>query len=259
MPNNDLQKLNDYFSKYIDRMLIRDIEVMKIRNDELRFSYPYILLVCSCIDFFGGIEKGFSKPDGQGNSRERFQWFITEWMAKVNPLYKEDGLASLIYDSWRCGLVHQATLKRGFEACSYRYCDYMERDKHLHLIKDEEGRNKRILIHALQFTDDFIEAQRMYRQYINDHCANISYLTSLNHHRLDMIREYKHETEQSFNQFINLLERRGLVFVSLETIAGSKVSSTSTVTTTTPSVSTITQLPSDDEEPIPSKAADEDK
>ena len=52
--------------------IFKDIELLKARNDELRFSYPYILLVCSCIDLFGGIEKGFTSPNGRLNSKERF-------------------------------------------------------------------------------------------------------------------------------------------------------------------------------------------
>lgn len=93
-------------------MIIKDIELLKSKNNEFKFSYPYILLTCSCIDLFGGIEKGFSDPTGRGNSNERFTWFISEWMGKVNSLYKESSLAELIYDSWRCGIVHQATLKK---------------------------------------------------------------------------------------------------------------------------------------------------
>lgn len=79
LPDN-LVKLNKYFEKYIDGMLIKDIELLKARNDELKFSYPYILLVCSCIDLFGGIEKGFARPDGRRSSEERFTWFINKWM-----------------------------------------------------------------------------------------------------------------------------------------------------------------------------------
>src|SRR3989338_8914210 len=99
--------------------IFKDIELLKARNQELKFSYPYILLVCSCIDLFGGIEQGFENTKGQSNTRERFTWFISEWMGKINPLYKEADLANLIYDNLRCGVVHQATLKRGFETSSF--------------------------------------------------------------------------------------------------------------------------------------------
>ena len=188
-------------------MLIKDIELLKERNDELKFSYPYILLVCSCIDFFGGIEKDFI----EGGSRKRFKWFVIEWMGKVNPLYREESLACLIYDSWRCGIVHQATLKKGFEASSCLY----PRDKHLHYIKD----NDRIFIHPLQFADDFIEAQKMYRKHINDNAADIAYIESLYNHLLNMMKEYKSETKQNFEQFTLFLKNNNLVFNSTDNVA----------------------------------------
>ena len=152
MSDDKLQKLNNYFIRYIDKMLIEDIKLLKERNEELKFSYPYLLLACSCIDLFGAIEKGFKSPTGQGNTRERFTWFVIEWMGKINSLYKNADLAYLIYDSWRCCVVHQATLKKGFETSSYMY----PREKHLNYITD----NGRVFIHSLQFADDLIEAQK---------------------------------------------------------------------------------------------------
>lgn len=235
MSNNTLQKLNNYFEKYISRMLIKDIELLKAKNDEFKFSYPYLLLTCSCIDLFGGIEKGFRKPDGKGNSFERFTWFITEWMGKVNSLYKEDGLAYLIYDSWRCGVVHQATLKKGFETSSFMY----PRDKHLHLIKN----NGRIFIHAIQFADDFIGAQKMYRKYINGNATNTIYIESLYSHLLNMIGENKNKKNEHFNQFSKFLQKNNLVLESTP-------SSTKSV-----SQEMITRLPDD---AAPSAAPEED-
>jgi len=235
MPNNTLQKLNNYFEKYIERMLIKDIELLKARNDKLKFSYPYILLTCSGIDLFGGIEKDFKKPDGRGNSSERFTWFITEWMGKVNPLYKESSLAYLIYDSWRCGVVHQATLKKGFETSSFMY----SRDKHLHLIED----NGRIFIHAIQFADDFIEAQKRYRKYINENATNTIYIESLYSHLLNMIGENKNKKNKYFNQFSKFLQENNLVFESTSS------------STKSASQETITRLPDD---AVPSAAPEED-
>jgi len=165
MLNNTLQKLNNYFEKYIERMLIKDIELLKARNDKLKFSYPYILLTCSGIDLFGGIEKDFKKPDGRGNSSERFTWFITEWMGKVNPLYKESSLAYLIYDSWRCGVVHQATLKKGFETSSFMY----SRDKHLHLIED----NLLMILLRLKRGIENILTKTLQILFILNHCIAI--------------------------------------------------------------------------------------
>ncbi len=223
MPDDNLQIINNYFEKYIDKMLIKDIELLKVRNNELKFSYPYILLVCSCVDFFGGIEKGFTKPNGQSNSSYRFKWFITEWMGRINPLYKENSLAFLIYDSWRSGLIHQAILRRGFETSSYMY----PRDKHLYYIKDNEA----IFIHSLQFADDFIEAQKMCRKYINDNNGDIVYIESLNNHLLDMIGENKSKTKINFDQFTKILKDDNLVFSSIDyAVTSSKSSSQEPIT-----------------------------
>ncbi len=238
MPDEKLQKLNNYFRKYIDEMLIKDIELIKNRNSEFRFSYPYILLACSCIDLFGAIEKGFKSPTGQGNSKDRFTWFITEWMGKINPLYQDQNLAYLIYDSWRCGVVHQATLKKGFETSSYMY----SRDKHLHYIKD----NERIFIHSLQFADDLIEAQKMYRKHINDHAGDTTYIDSLYNHLLDMMGE---EAKQHFDQFVKFLQDNNLVFNSTDSFGATSISPSASSVSSSKSSSqdTVTRLPDPDD------------
>lgn len=232
-PQEKLEKLNNYFDKYIDRMIIKDIELLEERNDELKFSYPYILLVCSGIDLFGGIENDFAKPNGQSNSFERFKWFINEWMGKRNDLYKEESLAYLIYDSWRCGVMHQATLKRGFETSSYMYT----KDKHLHYIEDKD----RIFIHSLRFAEDFIEAQKMYRQHINDNASNATYIESLYSHFLNMINEDGERKKQNFEQFLEILKNNNFVFNS------SSVSSTSTSVSQSSSQEIITRIPNDND------------
>lgn len=187
-------------------MLIKDIELLIAKNNEFKFSYPYILLTSSCIDLFGGIEKGFVDLSGRSNSERRFKWFIVEWMAQINQLYKEESLAYLIYDSWRCGVSHQATLKRGFETSSYLYPE----DRHLHYIED----NKRIFVHSIQFANDLIAAQKQYRKYINDNAANIPYIDSLYCHLINMIGENNPINKQYFDQFVQLLYSKQLVFES---------------------------------------------
>jgi len=247
MSNNSLQKLNNYFDRYIDGMFIKDIELLKERNDELRFSYPYILLTCSCIDLFGGIEKGFGESSGL-----RITWFVTEWMSKVNPLYRRYDLAYLIYDSWRCGVVHQATLKKGFETSSYIY----PRDKHLHYIEDKE----RVFVHSLQFADDFIEAQKMYREYINESAANTFYIDSLYKHFLSMIGENKGKKNECFAQFIKYLRSNNLFFRSTDNGSATKaVSRTNTVVSSESSnQNMITRLPDETVPPaVPSAAPEE--
>ena len=252
MTYDNLQKLYNYFDKYIDRMIIKDIELLEARNNELKFSYPYILLVCSCIDLLGGIEKDFSKPNGEGNSEERFTWFITEWMSKVNPLYKEKSLAYLIYDSWRCGMVHQASLKKGFETSSYMYLQ----DKHLHYIED----NERIFIHSLQFADDLIEAQKLYRKHINNKATDTVYVNSLHSHLSKMIDENNTKKKLNFDQFVGLLKKNHKVFNSTDKIS-STTTSTYVVTSSNSQFSSpvpITCLPGEDDLIVPSKAPEED-
>lgn len=233
MSEEKLKKLNTYFDKYIDKMIIKDIELLKERNSELKFSYPYILLVCSGVDFFGGIECGFLNCP-RNNSSERFKWFVKEWMGRINNLYREESLAYLIYDSWRCGVVHQATLKKGFETSSYMY----PRNKHLNYIQN----NERIFIHSLQFADDFIEAQKLYRQHIKDNSSNSAYVEALYDHLLNMIRENKSNKEQNLKQFIKILENNNIVFNSF-----SVNSSTTSSVSQSSSQETITRLIDDND------------
>jgi len=249
MDNNNLQKLNIFFGKYIDMMLIKDIELLKERNHDLKFSYPYILLTSSCIDLFGGIEKGFTDSDGRSNSKERFTWFINVWMAQVNQLYKEESLAYLIYDSWRCGVSHQATLKQGFETSSYMY----PRDKHLHYLED----NKRVFVHSIQFADDMIAAQKLYRRHINDNVTNTTYIDSLYQHLIDMIGDDNPTRITYFNQFVELLQKNHLVFNSSINASTTTVNSTSSTSATSPNPP-ITCSPDELLPVVPSAAPDED-
>ena len=114
-----LEKINEYLRDYIDKMIIEDIELIKNRNFEFKFSYPYLLLTCSGIDFFGGLERGF----GYNNSNERFRWFIECQMGRINTLYQEKSLSKLIYDSWRCGTVRSEERRVGKE-CRSRWSPY---------------------------------------------------------------------------------------------------------------------------------------
>lgn len=254
MSGNSLQKLNNYFDKYIDKMIIKDIELLKEKNQELKFSYPYILLVSSCIDTFGAIEKGFRRADGRGNSEERFTWFIQEWMGKINSLYREESLAYLIYDSWRCGVSHQATLKMGFETSSYIY----DKEKHLNYIEDKD----RIFIHSIQFADDFIKAQKLYRETFNNDLTDISHIDFLYNHLQEMMGESNSRKNQCLADFINILKNRGLIFNSKDTAVLATAITTHTssqFSSTSSSQETITRLPDEDElSAVPSKAPDEE-
>lgn len=247
MSNDNLQKLNTFFDKYIDQMSIRDIELLKVRNDELKFSYPYILLTSSLIDLFGGIEKGFKNSKGHSNSKERFVWFIREWMGRINNLYKEKSLAYLIYDSWRCGVSHQATLKRGFETSSWMY----PKEKHLHYIEDK----RRIFVHSIQFADDLITAQKLYREYINYSVTNTDYIDFLYQHLVDMIGDVNQERIENFNQLVQLLRNNNLVFNSSSSVSTTTFSTSTSEISSSPS---FTRLPDELLPTVPSAAPNED-
>jgi hypothetical protein len=249
MSNDNLQKLNTFFDKYIDQMLIKDIELLSARNSEFRFSYPYILLTSSCIDLFGGIENGFTSPDGRSNSKERFIWFVREWMGQINRLYKEESLADLIYDSWRCGVSHQATLKKGFETSSYMY----PKERHLHYIED----NERIFVHSIQFAEDMIAAQKLYRKYINDNVTNSHYIDSLYQHLMNMIGDNNPTRIANFNQFVQLLQSNHFVFNSSNNTSTTTTTSISSTPATSPSAP-ITRLPDELLPVVPSAAPNED-
>jgi len=159
-------------------------------------------------------------------------------MGKINSLYKNADLAYLIYDSWRCCVVHQATLKKGFETSSYMY----PREKHLNYITD----NGRVFIHSLQFADDLIEAQKKYRKQINDNAGNTTYVDLLYNHLLDMMGD---ETKQCFDRFVKFLQDNNLVFNSTDSLATTGVSPhTSTATSSKlSSQDTVTRLPDRDD------------
>ena len=200
-----LEKINGYLRDYIDKMIIKDIELIKDRNFEFKFSYPYLLLTCSGIDFFGGLEKGFERY----NSGERFRWFVKYQMGRINTLYQEESLAQLIYNSWRSGTVHQATLKKGFETSSYKFF----RKQHLHYMIDKNNDNK-IIIHSIQFADDFIKAQEKYRSDIQESFSDENYIKQLYNNLSSMINESGDKYNQNLKSFINVLKNKNFIFCS---------------------------------------------
>ncbi len=157
-----------YLEIYFDEMLIKDINIIKsktIEDSSFNFTLPYILLVCTGIDFLGGLTEGF-RSDNPG---ERSCNFIKKWMGRINGLYEVKGMSDIIWNSVRCGAIDQTIYKKGIESSSETYL-YA---KHLWLkIRPESG--NRIFIHALQFVDDFKKAQNLYRkEYINQNIDKV--------------------------------------------------------------------------------------
>lgn len=194
MSNDEkLQYIRDYLEQYFDEMLITDIE--KIKANNLDFTFPYVLLVSSGIDFLGGLTKGFER----NNSRERSRYFIEEWMGQVNKLYTDKRISDIIYGSVRCGASHQGMYKVEVESSSWLY----PKEKHLHHMTDFHGRD-RIFIHALQFADDFISAQKSYRdEYISQNIDPV-------HQNLNSILQVM-EIED-FQSLVTELKGQGLTF-----------------------------------------------
>ena len=187
-----LDYIENYLSKYFDEFVLKDIEL--IRDANLEFTIPYVLLVSTGIDFLGSLVKGF-----HSGSCMRSCYFIEEWMGRENALYKDKRISKIIYISGRCGASHQSIYKKEVESTSQLY----PQDKHLHHMVDVNGKD-RILIHALQLVDDFIDAQRVFRQKYIVNNINNAY-----QNLQDMLEEPLFD---GFQDLINELKGRGLTF-----------------------------------------------
>lgn len=176
---NKLIYIKDYLKTYFDEMLIKDIDLIK--SKDLRFTLPYILLVSAGIDFLGGLREGFKS----NNSASRSCNFIKAWMGRVNTLYKVKGMSEIIYKSARCGSSHQAIYKKGVESSSEIY----PRDKHFKLRIRPENKD-RIFIHALQFTDDFKKAYKLYRKEYIEQNINIVYENLIGLQNKERVKEF---------------------------------------------------------------------
>ena len=193
-----LDYIENYLQKYFDGFVLKDIEL--IRRANLEFTIPYVLLVSTGIDFLGSLAKGFKNTSYEGSC-----YFIEEWMSRKNALYKDKRMSKIIYISGRCGASHQSIYKKEVESTSQLY----PQDKHLYHMVDVNGKD-RILIHALQFVDDFIDAQRLFRQeYIASNADNVYQNLE------DMLEE---PTIDGFQGLINELKGKGLTFKAEDTI-----------------------------------------
>lgn len=163
--NNDKEKLNNYLKNFFEDWLIKDIEEIK-KYDDLEFTLPYILLICSGIDFLGGLICGFNT----NNSPRRFAKFLKKWMGEVNPLYREDYMAEFLYNNVRNGASHYAMYKK-YVSCSSKKKVYPP-EKHLY-VDIRPNNDNRIIIQVFQFIDDFIKAYNNFKEnYLNIHYKN---------------------------------------------------------------------------------------
>lgn len=156
------QYIKTYLKNYFYRWLIKDIKIiLRIMEDEkIEFTLPIVLLVCSGIDFSGGLMCGF-KSDNVGS---RSKLYIKEWMGRINNLYADEDISEVIYNLVRCGSVHQAMYKKGVEIISDSSID-------IHLCLSKSGN---ILVNTFQFANDFIKAHRCFRkEYINNNIEDV--------------------------------------------------------------------------------------
>ena len=158
--NNELNKINNYLKDFFENWLIKDIT--KIKNCNLEFTLPYVLLVSAGIDFLGVLICGFDC-----GSHKRSTKFIKKWMGEVNLIYREEYMADFLYDSVRSGASHYAMYKK-YASCSGNPNTYPP-EKHLH-VHIRANNDDRIIIQVFQFIEDFIKAYNLFKEnYIKTH------------------------------------------------------------------------------------------
>ena len=158
--DNELNKIDNYLREFFEKWLIKDIN--KIKNCNLDFTLPYVLLVSAGIDFLGGLICGFNC-----SSHKRSVKFIKKWMGGVNLVYREDYMADFLYDNVRSGASHYAMYKK-YVTCS-SHSNVYPPEKHLH-INIRANNDDRIIIQVSQFIEDFIKAYNLFKEdYIKIH------------------------------------------------------------------------------------------
>ncbi len=148
-----MKKIKNYFENFIDKRLIKDILLIKEENAS-KFAYPYLILASALIDTMGGIEEGFRNSESGLRSKK----FMENWMSKIKPLYKNNDVKELFYNSLRSGVIHQASVGKGFIANSSEEL----KEKHLHLIENED----KILFHTIVFAEDVIKSCDLFKENI---------------------------------------------------------------------------------------------
>jgi hypothetical protein len=152
---------HEQLKSYLDKVLgfiCGDIENLKSKG--VTVSFPYLFLSFAGIDFLGGLVHGF--PERNGNSRKRSSWFISTWMAKVNPQYSanmEDetrSLGSYLYSFARSGLFHMACVQRSIVV------DADEINRQFHLCYSPMN-GTTVFFHAIQFAEDFLNACDLFK------------------------------------------------------------------------------------------------
>ena len=169
-----------------------DSPVNELKEKEIHSSYPYLILSFTGIDFFGGLIEKFL----QTNSKNRSGVFINKWMSKVDSRYEDEDFGHLIYSCCRCGIFHNAVLKKYFGTSSYN-CS----DKHLYISLNRDF----LYIDSKQFANDFIEAQKKFREALKS--EDKDYIQNIFDNLSDMMKKNQEldvELNSNFNNLTGL-------------------------------------------------------
>ncbi len=228
-----VEDINMFLVRFIDSYIISDIKKLININEKHQTSYAYLALAFSGIDFFGTLEKGVKKGVKDG-VKIRFTWFIREWMGMITPLYRENYLATLIYNSCRNGILHNAVLKNSFNISSYLY----PRSAHLHLLSE----SNLVFFHSIQFAEDFLKAQDRYRKHISQSNDN-AYIQGLCKNLSEIIQKNSSENANYTRQLIS-----GLVLEDKYAQEFTTKATLSTMTPSKPCATTMTVPPTYEDE-----------
>lgn len=130
---------NSFWEERVENWLINDVHTcienwVNIGATTLIFCY---------VDFLGSLVRP------KANSRDRFYRFIEEYFAPANKKY--DFYKCKLYEDFRCGLVHEAIMKKGTGI--FRSPDPADRGyKHL------EVYNNALWIDLIQLEKDFVNS-----------------------------------------------------------------------------------------------------
>jgi len=230
-----VEDINMFLARFIDSYIISDIRKLINIHGKHQTSYAYLALAYSGIDFFGALEKGV-----KAGVRIRSTWFINKWMGMITPLYRENYLANLIYDSCRNGILHNAVLKNSFNISSYLY----PRSAHLHLLSE----SNLVFFHSIQFAEDFLKAQDRYRKHISQSNDN-TYIQCLCNNLSNMIQTNSSKNANDTRQLISGLRLQRRVLLEDKYAQEFTTKTTlSSMTTSKPCATTMTVPPTYEDE-----------
>ena len=94
------ERISDFFSEYVTGWLLGDLQ--HCARQEKNLSFTVACLALNAVDFFGGLYTG------RGSSGNSFRQFAHRYMPGYETIDSEISL----YNSYRCGLVHEYFPKR---------------------------------------------------------------------------------------------------------------------------------------------------